>query len=121
MQRPGIRPSHVDNLVFGNVIHTEPADAYMARAVGMKAGVPKEVRRYTVNHLWHRRPSNRVRRAAIQTGEAGVALAGGAESMSRELHVLPQVWGARSGDMRLIDSVVATSTRCIGATWNSTW
>jgi acetyl-CoA C-acetyltransferase len=37
--------------VFGNVIHTEPGDAYMARVVGIKAGVPKEVPAYTVNRL----------------------------------------------------------------------
>jgi acetyl-CoA acetyltransferase len=33
------------------VIHTEPADAYMVRVVGIKAGLPKEVPAYTVNRL----------------------------------------------------------------------
>ncbi|MBV9593120.1 MAG: acetyl-CoA C-acyltransferase, partial [Actinobacteria bacterium] len=51
IERAGIEPSDVEHVVFGNVIHTEPADAYMARVVGIKAGVPKEVPAYTVNRL----------------------------------------------------------------------
>jgi acetyl-CoA C-acetyltransferase len=31
IERAGIDPDCVDHVVFGNVIHTEPADAYMAR------------------------------------------------------------------------------------------
>ena len=38
IERAEIEPSQVDHVVFGNVIHTEPGDAYMARVVGMKAG-----------------------------------------------------------------------------------
>ena len=45
LERAGIEPEQVDHVVFGNVIHTEPGDMYMARVVGMKAGVPKEVAR----------------------------------------------------------------------------
>ena len=51
LERAGIQPDQVDHVVFGNVIHTEPGDMYMARVVGMKAGVPKEVPAYTVNRL----------------------------------------------------------------------
>src|SRR5690349_11245008 len=40
IDRAGIAPEQIEHVVFGNVIHTEPADAYMARVVGMKAGVP---------------------------------------------------------------------------------
>ena len=42
IERAGIAPEQIEHVVFGNVIHTETADAYMARVVGMKAGVPKE-------------------------------------------------------------------------------
>src|SRR5579864_7573007 len=51
IERAGLEPSVVDHVVFGNVIHTESADAYMARVVGMKAGVPEETPAYTVNRL----------------------------------------------------------------------
>src|SRR6201994_5142969 len=51
LERAGVEPGQVEHVVFGNVIHTEPGDMYMARVVGMKADVPKEVPAYTVNRL----------------------------------------------------------------------
>jgi acetyl-CoA C-acetyltransferase len=112
IERAGIEPSDVEHVVFGNVIHTEPADAYMARVVGIKAGVPKEVPAYTVNRLCGTGVQAIVSAAqAIQTGEARVALAGGAESMSRGPYWLPKArWGARMGDVELVDAVMATLT-----------
>ena len=84
LERAGIEPEQVDQVVFGNVIHTEPADMYMARVVGMKAGVPKERPAYTVNRLCGTGVQAIVSGAQqIQTGEADVVIAGGAESMSR--------------------------------------
>jgi len=48
---------------------------------------------------------------AIQTGDAEVALAGGAESMSRGAYWLDNGrWGARMGDTSLIDAVVGCLT-----------
>ena len=81
---PASRPTQVEHVVFGNVIHTKPEDMYMARVVGMKAGIPKETPAYTVNRLCGTGVQAIVSAAqAIQTGESQVALAGGAESMSR--------------------------------------
>jgi acetyl-CoA C-acetyltransferase len=115
--RAGILPVDVEHVVFGNVIHTEPADAYMARVVGMKAGVPKEVPAYTVNRLCGTGVQAIVSAAqAIQTGEARVALAGGAESMSRGPYWLPDArWGARMGDRQIIDVVIGTLTDPFGS------
>jgi acetyl-CoA C-acetyltransferase len=48
---------------------------------------------------------------AIQTGEAGVALAGGAESMSRGPYWMPNArWGARMGDTDMTDPVMGGLT-----------
>ena len=112
VQRAQIEPGQVDHVVFGNVIHTEPADAYMARVVGIKAGVPKEVPAYTVNRLCGTGVQAIVSATqAIQTGEAEVALAGGAESMSRGPYWLPSVrWGARMGEAELVDPVIGALT-----------
>lgn len=44
--RTAIGPEVVEHVVFGNVTHAEPADAYMGRVVGVKAGVPKETPAY---------------------------------------------------------------------------
>ena len=110
--RARIAPSDIDHVVFGNVIHTEPGDAYMARVVGMKAGVPKEVPAYTVNRLCGTGVQAIVSAAqAIQTGEAQTALAGGAESMSRGPYWLPTArWGARMGEATVVDPVMGALT-----------
>ena len=112
IERAGIAPGAVDHVVFGNVIHTEPGDAYMARVVGMKSGVPKEVPAYTVNRLCGTGVQAIVSAAqAIQTGEAAVALAGGAESMSRGPYWLPAArWGARMGEAEVVDPVMGALT-----------
>jgi acetyl-CoA C-acetyltransferase len=110
--RASIEPAQVDHVVFGNVIHTEPGDVYMARVVGIKAGLPKEVPAYTVNRLCGTGVQAIVSATqAIQTGEADVALAGGAESMSRGPYWMPSArWGARMGEAELIDPVMGTLT-----------
>jgi acetyl-CoA C-acetyltransferase len=112
IERARIDPSDIDHVVFGNVIHTEPADAYMARVVGIRAGLPNEVPAYTVNRLCGTGVQAIVSAAqAIKTGEASVVLAGGAESMSRGPYWLPSArWGARMGDVALVDPVIGALT-----------
>ena len=112
LERAEIDPGLVDHVVFGNVIHTEPGDAYMARVVGIKAGVPKEVPAYTVNRLCGTGVQAIVSATqAIQTGEARVALAGGAESMSRGPYWVPGArWGARMGETEMVDPVMGALT-----------
>jgi acetyl-CoA C-acetyltransferase len=112
IERAGIEPADVDHVVFGNVIHTEPGDMYMARVVGMKAGVPKEVPAYTVNRLCGTGVQAIVSACqSIQTGEASIALAGGAESMSRGPYWMQSArWGARMGEAELVDPVMGGLT-----------
>ncbi|MHB8691458.1 MAG: beta-ketothiolase BktB [Solirubrobacteraceae bacterium] len=112
IERAGIEPEQIEHVVFGNVIHTEPGDVYMARVVGMKAGVPKETPAYTVNRLCGTGVQAIVSACqSIQTGEASVALAGGAESMSRGPYWMPSArWGARMGETKMIDPVMGTLT-----------
>ena len=102
----------VDQVVFGNVIHTAPEDMYMARVVGIKAPIPKEAPASTVNRLCGSGVQAIVSAAqAIKTGNADVALAGGPESMSRGAYWnLSERWGARMGDVTLIDAVVGSLT-----------
>jgi acetyl-CoA C-acetyltransferase len=112
IERAGIEPGQVDHVVFGNVIHTEPGDVYMARVVAIKAGVPEEVPAYTVNRLCGTGVQAIVSATqAVQTGEASVALAGGAESMSRGPYWMPSArWGARMGEAEVVDSVKGALT-----------
>jgi acetyl-CoA C-acetyltransferase len=112
LERAGLEGDQVDHVVFGNVIHTEPADMYMARVVGMKAGIPKETAAFTVNRLCGTGVQAIVSAAqAIQSGDVDVALAGGAESMSRGPYWMPDArWGARMGETEMIDPVMGGLT-----------
>jgi acetyl-CoA C-acetyltransferase len=112
IERAGIEPDQVEQVVFGNVIHTSAEDMYMARVVGINAGVPKEAPALTVNRLCGSGLQAIVSAAqGIQNGDADVALAGGAESMSRGAYWVENArWGARMGDASLVDSVVGCLT-----------
>src|SRR6201987_875012 len=84
----------------------------MALVVGMKGGVPQDVPAYTVNRLCGTGVQAIVSGCqAIQTGEASVVLAGGAESMSRGPYWMPSArWGARMGEATMIDPVMGALT-----------
>jgi acetyl-CoA C-acetyltransferase len=112
LRRSNLEPDGVDQVVFGNVIHSAPEDMYMARVVAMKAGIPKEVPAFTVNRLCGTGVQAIVSAAqTIATGEADIAVAGGAESMSRGPYWMPNArWGARMGDAKVVDPVVGGLT-----------
>jgi acetyl-CoA C-acetyltransferase len=107
IERAGITAGQIEHVVFGNVIHTEPRDAYAARVVGVQAGTPNEVPAFTVNRLCGSGAQAIVSACqTIQTGEATVALAGGCESMSRAPMWLSQArWGAKMGATPIVDPV----------------
>ncbi|HET8536122.1 MAG TPA: beta-ketothiolase BktB [Solirubrobacteraceae bacterium] len=112
IERAGIAPDQIDHVVFGNVIHTEPADMYMARVVGMKAGIPKETPAFTVNRLCGTGVQAIVSATqAIQSGDVDIALAGGAESMSRGPYWMPDArWGSKMGPAKMVDPVMGGLT-----------
>jgi acetyl-CoA C-acetyltransferase len=80
--------------------------------VGINAGIPKQSPALTLNRLCGSGLQAIVSAAQmIQTGDAEVALAGGAESMSRGAYWLQSArWGARIGEAALVDSVVGALT-----------
>jgi acetyl-CoA C-acetyltransferase len=112
LERSGLEGAQVDHVVFGNVIHTEAADMYLARVVGVNAGVPIETPAFTVNRLCGTGAQAIVSAAqAIQVGDAEVALAGGAESMSRAPYWMPSArWGSKMGPAALTDPVSGSLT-----------
>jgi acetyl-CoA C-acetyltransferase len=116
VERSGLTPEQVEQVVFGSVIHTAPEDMYLARVVGIKAGIPKESPAMTLNRLCGS-GLQAVASAAqvIQTGDADVVLAGGAESMSRGAYWIENArWGARMGDATMVDAVVGCLTDPFG-------
>lgn len=105
LERSGVDPRNVGHVVMGNVIPTEPRDAYLSRVVAMDAGCPKEVPAYNVNRLCGSGLQAVIGAAqSILLDDADVAIGGGAESMSRGVFVMPTArWGARMGDAQVVD------------------
>lgn len=94
-----VTPEQVGHVVFGNALQTSSDAIYLARHVGLRAGVPVEVPALTLNRLCGSGFQAIVSGAhEILLGDADVALCGGAESMSQAPHVLR---GARWGELRL--------------------
>ncbi len=82
VKRAGIEPNQVDQVVMGCVGQVME-DAYIARHAAVKAGLPIEVPAYTVNRICGS-GLEAINTAArwIQTGDAEVVVAGGAENMT---------------------------------------
>jgi acetyl-CoA C-acetyltransferase len=108
VRRAGINPAEVGHVVFGNVIHTDVHDMYLARVVAINAGLPVETPALTLNRLCGSGLQAIVSAAqTIYMGDATVAIGGGAEVMSRSAYWLPSArWGQRMGDGKLIDAMV---------------
>src|SRR5581483_8571198 len=112
ISRAGIAPSDVEHVVFGNVIHTEPKDMYLSRVAAIRAGIPVETPALTLNRLCGSGLQAIVSAAQfIWMGDAKVAVAGGAESMSRAPYWLTGLrWGQRMNDTTAMDIMVNALT-----------
>lgn len=112
VKRAKVDPQQVNQLVFGNVIHTEAKDMYFSRVACIKGGLPQETTALTVNRLCGSGLQAIVSAAqGIQLGDADVAVGGGAESMSRGGYVMPTLrWGQRMNDGGVVDMMVGALT-----------
>ncbi len=108
VRRSSVDPEDFGHAVFGNVIHTEVRDMYLSRVAAVNGGLPVEVPALTVNRLCGSGLQAIVSAAQMITlGDNEVAVAGGAESMSRGQYWVPGLrWGQRMGDGKVIDAVV---------------
>ncbi|MFA5636892.1 MAG: acetyl-CoA C-acetyltransferase, partial [Anaerovoracaceae bacterium] len=107
IKRAGISPDMVDELVFGTVLQGGLGQN-VARQVSIVAGLPIEVPSMTLNKVCGS-GLRTVSLAAqiIKAGDADVVIAGGCENMSMAGYVSPNTrWGARMGDVKLIDMMV---------------
>lgn len=107
--RAGVEPADVGHVVFGNVIHTEQRDMYLSRVAALNGGLPIDTPAFNVNRLCGSGLQAIVSAAqAITLGDCDVAVAGGAEAMTRSLYWAPGArWGQRMGDGALVDAMVA--------------
>jgi len=105
LARSGADPACVGHLVMGNVIPTEPRDAYLSRVAAIDAGIPQEAPTFNVNRLCGSGLQAILLAAqALGAGDADIAVGAGAEAMSRGPYLMTQArWGARMGDAQMQD------------------
>ncbi len=105
LSRSGVDPREIGHVVMGNVIPTEPRDAYLSRVAAIDSGIPLETPAFNVNRLCGSGLQAIVCAAqSILLGDTDIAIGGGAEAMSRGPYILPNLrWGARMGDTPALD------------------
>jgi acetyl-CoA C-acetyltransferase len=105
MQKSGVEAAEIDQVFFGNVIQTSPDAVYLARHVGLRAGLPVEVSALTVNRLCGSGLQAMISGAqSMLLGESNVVLAGGTENMSQApFQTYGARWGIRLGNAQLVD------------------
>jgi len=112
MQRAGIEPECVDEVVFGQTKQSADS-ANLARVAALRAGLPVEVPAYTVmRQCGSGLQAVHNAAQAIMTGLADVVVAGGTESMSNAPYYMRGArYGFRSGNTVLVDSNTESQPR----------
>jgi acetyl-CoA acyltransferase 2 len=83
LAQSGVAADEVGQVVMGNVLQTSPDAIYLARHVGLAAGLPHQVPALTVNRLCGSGFEAVIQGALyLLTGQAEAVLVGGTESMS---------------------------------------
>jgi acetyl-CoA C-acetyltransferase len=107
LERAGISPDQVDEVLMGNVLSAGIGQA-PARQASIFAGIPNSVPCTTVNKVCGSGMKTIMMAAqAIKCGDADVVVAGGMESMSQTPYALPKArTGYRMGNGELVDLMV---------------
>jgi acetyl-CoA C-acetyltransferase len=107
LKRSGLSAERIDAVVMGNVIQAG-VKMNPARQASIGAGLPVEVPALTVNRVCGSGAQGVASAATeIWAGLIDCAIAGGMENMDRAPYLLPQGrWGARMGDVALLDSML---------------
>jgi acetyl-CoA C-acetyltransferase len=106
LARAGVAADEVNEVILGQVL---PAGEGQnpARQAAMKAGIPQEATAWGMNQLC----GSGLRAVAlgmqqIATGDAGIVVAGGMESMSMAPHCAHLRGGVKMGDFKMIDTMI---------------
>jgi acetyl-CoA C-acetyltransferase len=112
LARAGVEGAQIGHVVMGHVINTEPRDMYVSRVAAMQADIPETTPAMNVNRLCGSGAQAIVSALQIlMLGDAEMAVAGGAECMSRSPHILPAArFGQKMGDTKAIDMMTGALT-----------
>lgn len=107
INRAGIKPEDVDEMVFGCVLQAGLGQN-VARQISIGAGIPKEKPAMTLNIVCGSGlRSVSLAAQMIMAGDSDIVVAGGTESMSNAPYLLTdERWGARMGDKKVVDEMI---------------
>lgn len=107
INRAGIKPEDVDEMVFGCVLQAGLGQN-VARQISIGAGIPKEKPAMTLNIVCGSGlRSVSLAAQMIMAGDSDIVVAGGTESMSNAPFLLnDERWGARMGDKKVVDEMI---------------
>ncbi len=114
--RSGVDPKEINYVTVGNCIPTDSRYAYVSRVASIQAGLPMESIAMQVSRLCSSGLQAIVTTAQnIMLGDADYGIGGGVEVMSKGTYMMPALRsGARMGDTKAIDSMVAVLTDPFG-------
>lgn len=112
MERGGVAPDLIGHVMLGNVVHTEPRDAYNARIAAIAAGAPQESAAMTVNRLCGSGLQAIINASqSLLLGDCDIAIGAGVEVMSRAPYYLTDArWGRKMGNAAVQDGLVGALT-----------
>jgi len=115
VKRAGIAPEKVDEVIVGNVGQIAQS-GFIARAVMLKAGIPRETTAYSVNRQCGSGLQALVDgMLEIQTGNADIVVACGTENMSQTPYYIKGARdGLRMGHQKLEDGLIDLLTWPLG-------
>lgn len=106
LERAGLAPDDVDELALG--VNFPGSDRSIARQVALRSGIPEDRNAYTVDRACcSSLAAIGMAVRSVRAGDARVALAGGAENLSRVPYFLEDLrWGHSLGKIELVDQLV---------------
>src|SRR6478752_4375164 len=112
LDRSGVAPEQVEQVVFGQVLQAGQGQI-PSRQAQIKGGIPKEVPSETINKVCASgMRSLGLADTAIRAGDVEIGLGGGMESMSYSPYMLPKArFGFRMGDAKAIDAMIQDGLR----------
>ena len=106
LERAGIKPGDVDEVVLGQVL-TAAQGQNPARQAAVAAGIPTDKTAYTINQVCGSGlRAVALAAQAIQTGAANFVVAGGQENMSLSPHTMHLRSGTKMGNATMIDTMI---------------
>lgn len=112
IERSGVDAARIGHVVMGHIINTEPRDMYLSRVAAMNAGIPEGTPAMNVNRLCGSGVQAIISAAqSLMLGDCEIALAGGADCMSRSPYILQAArFGQKMGDAKAIDMMTGALT-----------